>query len=125
VVERVHIVEGIVVNVTRIGDAASYEAPGHYGMAALRLQGREHSSESEFWTGLSYFLPAGGAQRSASPLQRTYFVVAGEMTLIVGDERTVLRPFDSVHIAAGDERELVNQTNLPATVLVTMAYPKA
>lgn len=110
-------------HLTRIDDATGYEAPGHHAMAAVRLQGREYGGEQRFWTGLSHFLPGGGAQRSTSPLERTYVMVSGVMTLVADGAEVELHPLDSVHLAAGDERELVNRTTLPASMLVVMEYP--
>ena len=48
-------------------DVKPYQAPGHYGMTALRLHGREEASSQTFWVGLSHFLPGGGAEFDASP----------------------------------------------------------
>jgi hypothetical protein len=40
---------------------SAYDAPGHFGMTAMRLQGTEETGASKFWMGLSHFLPGGGA----------------------------------------------------------------
>ena len=40
--------------------------------------------------GVSHFLPGGGAGPDASPPEKVYFVLAGELTVIVGGKETVL-----------------------------------
>lgn len=110
--------------VTRIADASTYEAPGHFGMSALRLQGYEPGGSPEFWVGLSHFLPGGGATRSASALSRVYVVLDGELTVATDEEEeVVLARYDSVYVAGGESRTVSNRTNLPASMLVIMPYP--
>lgn len=106
--------------VTRIDDARPYEAPGHFDMLGLRLQGKEASPSEVLTLGLSHFLPGGGASESASALERIYIVVEGEMTVTVAGEEVVLAALDSVLILAGEPRALVNRTNRPAAMLVVM-----
>jgi glyoxylate utilization-related uncharacterized protein len=110
--------------VTRIADARGYEAAGHFGMAALRLQGQEASPTQDFWVGLSHFLPGGGAERSASTLDRVYVVLDGEVTVTTDTEETVLYRLDSVFLPGGEGRALANRTTLPASMLVIMPYPE-
>lgn len=109
--------------VTRIGDAKPYDAAKHNDMIALRLQGFDASNTENFWCGLSYFLPGGGAEHSASPLERVYIVIDGEVTVITDDGETVLGPLDSCRIAPGEARAVENRTNRVATMLVVMPNP--
>jgi hypothetical protein len=39
--------------VTRLADARTYEAPKHFDMRGLRLQGFDASDAQSFWVGLS------------------------------------------------------------------------
>ena len=110
--------------VTRIGDAQPYEAPKHFDMRGLRLQGFEASGAENFWVGLSNFLPGGGAETDATPIEKVYVVVEGEMTVTTDRGDTVLRKYDSCRIAPGESRAIVNHTNLPALMLVAMPYPE-
>ena len=48
--------------VTRFEDAKPYAAPNHFEMRSLRLQGFEAGGPEKFWTGMSHFLPGGGAR---------------------------------------------------------------
>lgn len=107
-------------------DVKPYSAPKHFGCSTLKLQGKEETGAQTFWMGLSHFLPGGGAELDASPVEKVYFVVDGEVTVIKGNkEKIVLRKWDSIHIGPGEEREIINATNNPATMLVAIEYPKA
>lgn len=109
--------------IKRFEDAQPYEAPNHYDMRALRLQGFEAGGPQGFWTGLSHFLPGGGAGPDSSPLEKVYVVLAGELTVRAGGETAQLRPFDSCCIPGGQVREVKNEGNTVATMLVVMPYP--
>lgn len=111
--------------VTRFEDAKPYVAPNHYEMRSLRLQGFEAGGPEKFWTGLSHFLPGGGAGPDASPLEKVYVVLAGELTVKVGNDEVVLRHMDSCFIPGDEVREVKNNTNQVATMLVVMPYPEA
>lgn len=111
-------------HVTRLTEAKPYDAPKHFNMTGLRLQGFEASPARSFWVGLSHFLPNGGAEASASPLERVYLVVCGNVTVITDEGETVLRPLDSCHLAPGEKRTIINRTNEPASMLVIMPYPE-
>ena len=111
-------------DVKRIADAKKYEATKHWDMTALRLQGLEASPTKKVTVGLSYFLPGGGAENSASALERVYVVVDGEVSVTVGGKETKLGPLDSCHIPPGEERAIVNKTNKVATMLVVMPAPE-
>lgn len=110
--------------ITRFTEAQAYVAPNHYDMRSLRLQGFAPGGPETFWTGLSHFLPGGGAGPDASPLEKVYVVLAGELTVTVEGESTVLRAFDSCCIPPGETRELRNLGNAVATMLVVMPYPE-
>jgi glyoxylate utilization-related uncharacterized protein len=110
-------------HVTRIADAKPYETKGHFDMVALRLQGFEASPSTFAWTGLSHFLPGGGAESSASDIEKIYVVISGEVTIITDEGETALGALDNCWLAAGERREIVNRTNEVATMLVMMPYP--
>ena len=108
---------------TRIASARPYEAPKHHDMLALRLQGFDASDAAGFWVGLSHFLPGGGAERDATPLEKVYVVVDGEVVVTTDEGETTLGKYDSCRVAPGEARSLLNRTNLPALMLVVMPYP--
>ena len=109
--------------VTRLAEAGGYEAPGHHGMVGLRLQGFDASDTQSFWVGLSHFLPGGGAEQEATPVEKVYVVLEGEVTVITDDGETTLRPMDSCRLAPDEARAILHRTNLPASRLVAMPYP--
>ena len=111
--------------VTRFAEAKEYHPPLHHGCTALRLQGFEASSADFAWTGLSHILPGGGADMDAGPLGKIYVVVAGEVTVTLGDSSsTTLGVFDSCFIPAGEAREVRNFGNAVASMIVVMPYPE-
>ena len=76
--------------VKRFDSAKPYDAPNHHGVVGLRLQGFEDGGPENQWMGLSQFLPGGGAGPDATPIEKVYFIVEGEMTVTIGDVETVL-----------------------------------
>lgn len=112
--------------VTRITEARSYDAPEHYGMACLRLQGKETTSTKSMWVGLSYLMPGGNTSLRVSLQEKIYVVIEGEVTISTDSDEATLGPMDSCVIEPGEARALENRTNHPATVLLVMqeAAPK-
>lgn len=109
--------------VKRLADAKPYEAPNHRGVVGLRLQGFEPGGPRNQWIGLSQFLPGGGAGPDATPFEKVYVVLDGEMTVIVAGKETVLRKHDSCTIAPNEVREIVNRQNIVCSMLVVIPYP--
>jgi mannose-6-phosphate isomerase-like protein (cupin superfamily) len=107
-------------NVVRLDAAPAYQAPGHDQMRMLRLQGREAGASDVLWLGLSHILPGGGTTLDASPLEKMYVVLDGEVTISNGTEEVTLRPWDSCRIAPDEPRALSNRTNRPVTILLAM-----
>ena len=110
--------------VTRFQDAVPYVAPNHYDMRSLRLQGFADGGPEKFWTGLSHFLPGGGAGPDATPLEKVYVVLSGSLTVITPEGEVVLQALDSCCIPASVMREVKNRGNEVATMLVVMPYPE-
>ncbi len=107
----------------RFADARPYDAPNHRGVVGLRLQGFEPDGPRNQWVGLSQFLPGGGAGPDATPFEKVYVVLEGEMTVIVGETSVVLGKYDSCTIAPGEIRELVNRRNDTCVMLVVIPCP--
>ncbi len=105
-----------------IEDVKPYEAPGHFGMTALRLHGKEETGATKFWVGLSYFLPGGGAAKAGPPGEKVYLVLDGEVTVRTDDEEIVLGPMDLLYIEPEEVREIKNESNFPASMLVVYSY---
>ena len=105
-------------------DCMPYSAPKHFNMAALRLQGRDESGTQKFWVGMSHFLPGGGAEYDETPTEKVYFLLEGEVTVLNKDRaKIVLKQWDSIFIGHNEGREIINETNKPASMLVIINYP--
>lgn len=111
-------------HVTRLSAAQPYEAAKHFDMRGLRLQGFDASPSEGFWVGLSCFLPGGGAESDATPLEKVYVVLDGTVTVTTDEGDVELSALDSCYLAPGERRSLVNHSNRPASMLVVMPYPK-
>jgi len=109
--------------VKRFSEAKTYEAPNHRDFTGLRLFGAEAGGSKSLIVGISHFLPGGGAGPDASPPEKVYFVLEGELTLIVDGRETVLKKHDSCFIGPNEMREIVNRTNEICTILVAIAPP--
>lgn len=111
-------------NIVRFEDAKAYEAPLHdVTVHSMFLQHKLTGSEADFWVSVSYYLPGAKAEMSASPLERIYVVLAGQLSVEFEDETTILGPMDSVYIGPNETREARNDTNEVVTILVVMPYP--
>jgi quercetin dioxygenase-like cupin family protein len=105
-------------------DAPGYSAPGHTDMAMRRLQGLEAGPSDSVWIGLSEIAPGGGTTSAASPVEKFYVCLAGEVevqALHGAQLRTVvLAPLDSCRIAPGEARQLHNRGPGTARLLLVM-----
>jgi len=110
-------------HIKRFSDATKYEAPNHRAVVGLRLQGFEPNGPTNQWVGYSQFLPGGGAGPDATPFEKVYVVLDGEMTVIIAGQETVLKTMDSCTIAPGEVREIVNRSNHVCKMLVVIPYP--
>lgn len=110
-------------HVKRFADAQPYEAPNHFDVVGLRLQGFEEGGPTNQWVGLSQFLPGGGAGPDSTPFEKVYIVLEGEMTVIIDGAETVLGKYDSCTIPSGQIRKIENRRNDVCTMMVVMPYP--
>jgi mannose-6-phosphate isomerase-like protein (cupin superfamily) len=109
--------------VMRINDVKEYEAAKHFKMVAMRLQGKEETGVKKFWVGLSHFLPGGGAEFDATPVEKVYIVLSGVVTVKTTKEEVTLNPLDSAYLAPNEGRSIVNPGKVPASMLVVINYP--
>lgn len=103
-------------HVTKFEDAVEYEAPKHFDMRALRLQG---APSARVLVGLSRFLPGGGAEMDLADTEKIYVVLSGSVRVSAsGGTEQMLRVFDSCLIEAGETRAIDNPNDEVATMLV-------
>jgi mannose-6-phosphate isomerase-like protein (cupin superfamily) len=107
----------------KLSEAKEYVAPNHRACSTLRLFGAEAGGSKALIAGISHFLPGGGAGPDASPPEKVYYVLAGELTVIVGGKETVLRKNDCCYIGPNESREIVNRGNDVCTIFVAVAAP--
>ena len=110
--------------VKRFAEAKGYEAPNHRAYSSLRLFGADAGGPKQFLMGLSHFLPGGGAGPDASPPEKIYHVLKGELTVIAGGKEQVAKPGDTVFIAPNENREIINRGSDMCTILVAVATSK-
>ncbi len=106
----------------------AYAAPGHFGMTAMRIHGKEETGAEKFWMGLSTFLPGGGAEYAYedNPLEKVYYVLEGEMTVTDKEgKKYVIHANEAISFKPFEGRHLVNESNKPVTMLVVINYPDA
>ena len=111
-------------NVTPIEAAPQYHPPEHFDMRCLRLQGMEAGPSDTLWMGLSEIAPGGHTSLSASPYEKLYLVVEGEVVVGTEEEEAVLRKLDSCRIAAGEARVLHNRGSTRALIVLCMPLAK-
>lgn len=111
-------------HINRFADLKPYQSPGHHDMRMLRMQGREAGPSETMWLGVSQLLPGGHIDPSASPEEKIYVVLDGELTIRTDSETAVLRQWDSCRIAPNEIRALKNETNRTVVVLLAMPLPK-
>jgi len=110
--------------VTRLEEAMKYSPPKHTETVhAMHLQHARLGCEAPYWVGLSYYLPGARAEWDASPLHKIYVALEGELTIAFEGTEVRLRPLDSVWIGPNEKREVRNDTNRVASMLVIMPYP--
>jgi mannose-6-phosphate isomerase-like protein (cupin superfamily) len=107
--------------VRKFSEAKSYEAPNHRDYKSFRVFGAEMGVSQTLVFGVSHFLPGGGAGPDASPPEKVYIVLEGELTVIVGGKETVLKKHDSCVIGSNESREIINRGNDVCTIAVAVA----
>lgn len=110
-------------NVTRACNAPTYVAPAHHRVCTARLQGLEAGPTERFWVGVSLYQPGGMAEKAPAPAETVYVVLDGELVIHTDEGETVLGRLDSMHLARGETRSILNRSDHEATLLVTIAYP--
>lgn len=110
----------------KIRELKPYAAPGHFGMTAMRIHAKEETGATKFWMGLSHFLPGGGAEWAYedNPLEKVYHVLEGEITVKSKTETFVLQKGDTLYLGPNEGREVINTSNMPASMLVVINYPE-
>jgi glyoxylate utilization-related uncharacterized protein len=110
-------------HIVRFDEAPSYDAPGHALTQMVRLQGREAGPTDTVWLGVSTIAPGGGTTLDASGVEKLYLVLDGTVTVSNGQDKVSLHRWDSCRIAPGEGRQLSNDTDKEASILLVMPLP--
>jgi quercetin dioxygenase-like cupin family protein len=105
------------------GEGAAYQAKGHFSCYPMNklVVGKD---TQRFTVGMSHFLPGGGAEMSASPKERAYYVMSGKIK-VTGKkgEDYLVGAGDVIYIGPGEEREMKVMGTEPSTILVIVTPP--
>ena len=104
--------------ITRLADGEAFAPAGHTGVGPLRLQGGEQTPTERVTVVLSHYLPGGRAESAPQPVETVYVLLSGELVMVSEGQEETLRPYDSVHFTPGTVREVVNRSQVPASMLV-------
>lgn len=110
--------------ITRKEEARPYEAPGHFKVLPTHLHIPPEVNEGRMVMGLSHFLPGGGCEFGAPPLETIYYVLSGEMTVKTEDGEFVLHEGDSLHSGIGTGKSILN-TGVETCKLLVCLLPSA
>ena len=107
----------------------TYVAPGHNECVPTRLFDVEGGGANEIEggkmiMGITYFVPGGGCDYGANPLESIYYILTGEMTLKTEDGETVLHAGDSFHCAGGVAKSVTNTGTEVTQMLVCLLPPQ-
>ncbi len=106
-------------DVVKFADAPFYTAPDHQDVTARRLQGGEASTVDFALVGHSTLPPGAVIPMGAGPIGKVYVVTEGAITIEQADGvRHLLQPGDSIFIAAGEARAVLNDSGAPAAMIV-------
>jgi quercetin dioxygenase-like cupin family protein len=106
--------------IRRFDEAKSYAAPNHRDYISYRLFGAEAGGSKKFMVMVSHFLPGGGAGPDATPTEKVYVCLEGEVTIIAGGTEVTLKPNDSVYLAPDEKREIANRSHKAATIVAIL-----
>src|ERR1700751_6284743 len=104
--------------VRKFAEAKAYEAPNHRAYKSFRVYGAEMGCSQTLVFGISHFLPGGGAGPDASPAEKIYYVLAGELTVIAGGKEQVIKAGDTCYIGPNESRGIVNPGHYVCTIAV-------
>ena len=110
--------------VVRFADAPFYTAPGHEEVLARRLQGGVASTAAFAMVGHTNFPDGAMIPMDTGTFGKVYVVTEGAVTIEQGDGvRHVLHTGDSVYVANGEARAVLNESGEPAAMIVITPPP--
>ncbi|MGM9607189.1 MAG: cupin domain-containing protein [Oscillospiraceae bacterium] len=110
--------------INRKNESDPYEAPGHFKVHCTHLHIPPEVNEGKLVMGLSHFLPGGGCEFGAPPLETIYYVLCGEMTVKTEDGEFTLHEGDSFHSGKGTGKSILNTGTDTCKLLVCLLPPE-
>lgn len=106
-------------DVVKFPDAPFYTLPGHEQIVARRLQGGDASRADFAVIGHSSFPQGAVVPMDEGSIGKIYVVSEGSLTIEeAGGDRHILNAGDSIFIAVGEARAIVNESGVPAAMIV-------
>lgn len=97
-----------------------YDAKAHFNCWSL-MKLRPDIETKRLSVGVTHFLPHGGTEMKASPLDRIYYLVSGKLLVkSKTGEEFMMEPGDVLYIPPGEEREVRGVPPDVGTILVIM-----
>jgi quercetin dioxygenase-like cupin family protein len=110
--------------IVTFASAPFYTAPNHDGVTARRLQGGEASAADFAWVGYSEFPTGVVVPMDAGATGKIYVVTQGSLTVEQEDGvRHRLQLWDSIFIASGEARSIINDSGEAAAIIVITPSP--
>ena len=110
--------------VVKFDQAPFYTAPGHEDVVARRLQGGAASTAAFALVGHSSLPDGGVIPMDRGTFDKIYVVTEGALAIVEeAGPRHVLHVGDSIFIAAGEGRSVVNDSGAPAGMIVVTPPP--
>ncbi len=97
--------------------------PHHFDMRTFPLVERQAGGEERLAVSLSYYLPGGGAEYGPQPVEVVFYLLDGELTIQKEDGELRLRAGEALHISAGEQKGIRNDTRATAALLVIACVP--
>lgn len=105
--------------ITKKDGGYTYEAGGHFNCTLNRLHDAADVTDGKLITGLSTFHPGGGTEYGHNNVESIYYILEGELLFRdENNEETLLKQGDSVHIAAGANKSIMNTGDQDSRMLV-------
>ena len=116
--------------VTRKNEAVKYQPPGHFDVCSTHMTVATDANKGDLTVSVSHFLPGGGCEYGTNPVESIYYILEGEMDLVVDKDtpdeyRTTLHAGDCFHCGPNTYKGIQNNGCIATRMLVVITGPKA
>ena len=103
--------------ITRKTEAYTYEAPGHVRCMPTRQHDPNEVDGGKMIMGITYFLPGGGCEYGANPLESIYYILEGVGHVVEDGEEYDLAAGDMMQCRDGSSHSIENRSDKPLRFL--------